>query len=266
MPSLPCPGTVPSSDAAPIPRPDEAELYELAYYHGRERDHHLLRFLSALIDRHSPGGEVLDCACGTGEPSLWLAEWYPVTLADASESMVREARRKAARVGLGHVPVQTAEWAALPTAFDRRFAAVLCTGNALAQAVTCEQRRAALRGMRDVAAAGGMIYLDFREDYGEFPTERFTLSEVTGPLKWKEYELALMVYEGRFSAQIRRIREFLLVSPGRASVLWSATTRYLPFSRAEIRDDLVAVGFGEPVFHARPGAWPLTAVTATRSV
>lgn len=266
---MPSPHAPPGAPEAPPPpslaTPDAAELYELAYYRERGPDLPLVEFLAALIDRYGAQGEVLDCACGTGEPALWLADRYRITLADASEAMVRAARAKVEQAGLCGVSVHQATWSTLPQNFDRRFSAILCTGNALALAPTRDERRAALRGMYAVTAMGGMVYADFREDYGDVPAGRLGLSEVAGPLAWDGGNLALLVYEGRFSPHVYRTKDFVRGGPGSASVVASLTTRYLPFTHDEIRNDLLEVGFGEPVFHTRPGAWPLAAITATRS-
>ena len=76
-----------------------------------------------------PGHEVLDVACGTGEPSLSVARRFPgrirVTGVDTAHAMLARAREKAASEGLAGMSydVMSAERMAFP---HERFDRVLC--------------------------------------------------------------------------------------------------------------------------------------------
>lgn len=79
--------------------------------------------------RLKPGMQVLDAACGTGEPGLTAAgivgSTGRVTGTDLSEEMIRVAREKAVKLRLAHYEAMAADAGSLP--FDSgRFDAVLC--------------------------------------------------------------------------------------------------------------------------------------------
>jgi len=76
----------------------------------------LYRRIGALTDMHE-GMEVLDCACGRGVSTLFLADSYGVqgTGADPDETLVRQAERRAREVGLeGRFTFETARPDDLP--------------------------------------------------------------------------------------------------------------------------------------------------------
>jgi len=76
----------------------------------------LYRRIGALTDMHE-GMEVLDCACGRGVSTLFLADSYGVqgTGADPDETLVRQAERRAREAGLeGRFTFETASLDDLP--------------------------------------------------------------------------------------------------------------------------------------------------------
>jgi SAM-dependent methyltransferase len=76
----------------------------------------LYRRIGALTDMHA-GMEVLDCACGRGVSTLFLADSYGVqgTGADPDETLVRQAERRAREAGLeGRFTFETARPDDLP--------------------------------------------------------------------------------------------------------------------------------------------------------
>jgi ubiquinone/menaquinone biosynthesis C-methylase UbiE len=243
----------------------EAELYELTYYATEPTDTDLVDFLVQLIEDNAPGRRVLDCACGTGEPGLHLADRFSVSLSDASEAGLRIARQKANQAGLDVPEFRVAEWADLSSTFPTRFDAVLCTGNALAQCTTREARRDALAGMAAVLRKKGMLYIDFRADRAAGGSLAPELVEVIGPLDWKGEQLVALVYERFSGCLLERIKDYYRAHPGAASHLTSVISRYLPFTSTDIAEDIASVGLTRITFHDRPGRWPLVAVTAIRS-
>lgn len=243
----------------------DAELYELTYYATEPTDTELVNFLAQLIEDKAPGRRVLDSACGTGEPGLHLADRFSVSLSDASEPGLRLARHKADQAGLHVSDFRIAEWADLGSVFSARFDAVLCTGNALAQCTTREARRDALAGMAAVLRKEGMLYADFRTDRAAGVPPTSELVEVIGPLDWRGEQLVALIYERLSGHLLERIKDYYRAHPGAASHLTSVISRYLPFTSADIAEDMASVGLTRITFHDRPGRWPLVAVTAIRS-
>jgi len=114
------------------------------------------------------GLEVLDCACGSGFPSLDLHQrGYKVTCTDASAQMLKRFRHNAAASGLTITPLQ-ARWDELESLFPGRFDAVLCRGSSLIYAGTWDSNTdpepsAIARSLESMARClrpGGRLYVD----------------------------------------------------------------------------------------------------------
>jgi SAM-dependent methyltransferase len=242
--------------------PTPAELFELAYYADLEKDHRLLRFLERHLARHRSGA-LLDCACGTGEPTLHLHNLFSVTISDASVGMLLLAKLKARRMGLSGVRIFCARWSDLTTVLSTRFDVVMCAGNSLSQCILGGDRKAALMAMANVLADSGTLYIDFR-DFQDNCAATFTAVDVRGPLLWQRRRLLLVVYERSIDGLIERLKVCYDIGPGGLTHYASALTVYAPLSRATLCHDLNALGFNSLLFRSRPGRWPLTAVFARR--
>src|SRR5690348_7182006 len=109
------------------------------------------------------GGRVLDCAAGTGELAVGLAQLgFAVTATDASTAMIDRTRALAREHGAA-LQAEVCAWAELgrrrwADAFD----AVLCVGNSLTHAEGRSGRRAALAGMARVLRPGGVLLVTSR--------------------------------------------------------------------------------------------------------
>ena len=102
------------------------------------------------------GERVLDCACGTGTLAVGLAlRGFAVTASDASPAMVARTRALADAHGV-ELRAEVRRWEDLR---GGPFDTVLCVGNSLTHAA---DRRAALSGMRGVAADGGLLAVTSR--------------------------------------------------------------------------------------------------------
>ncbi|HAU36799.1 MAG TPA: hypothetical protein DCX07_03665 [Phycisphaerales bacterium] len=114
------------------------------------------RRLAAWLTKSHRVRRVLDVACGTGLHARALAErGVQVVAADASQAMLREARKQAGEAGRHiewlHAPMETiAQSPAGP------FHAILCLGNSLPHLLTDAQLHATIRGFRALLAAGGI--------------------------------------------------------------------------------------------------------------
>jgi ubiquinone/menaquinone biosynthesis C-methylase UbiE len=241
-----------------------ARLYELAYYWRKPRDERFLRFLTTLLSRHAPGRRVLDCACGTGEPGIHLTERFLVTFADASSSMLRIAKEKAAAKGLEHPRFRKIAWIALSGIFYQQFDSVLCCGNAITQCLDIPSRKASLRGMAGALASGGVLYLDFRE-ISTMPTARqFSVVDVAGPVFWARRSLHFVIFERMSGGILHRLKVCYSSEGTRLRPVASSTSLYLPVTKKEIRAELLDLGFSAVSFAPRPGNWPLSAAIAVR--
>ncbi|MGQ0679985.1 MAG: class I SAM-dependent methyltransferase [Actinomycetota bacterium] len=114
------------------------------------------------------GMKILDCACGSGFPSLDLiGRGYNVTCSDGSELMLDHFRRNAKVLGVGVEPSQ-ARWEELRRHFSTRFDVVMCRGGSFPYAGTWDKdvppNRDSLSQALDQFVAcladGGRLYID----------------------------------------------------------------------------------------------------------
>ena len=112
-----------------------------------------------LVAHLSPGARVLDCAAGTGQLAVGLAQrGFEVVASDASGAMVARTAELAQRHGVA-LEARRCPWDELPEQGWPPFEVVFCVGNSLAHAA---DRREALEGMRGVLAEGGFLVLTSR--------------------------------------------------------------------------------------------------------
>ncbi len=121
-----------------------------------------LAFEMPFIERtlaQSNARSVLDCACGTGEHAIALAQrGYRVAASDISAAMIARARENAARESVT-IPFAVAGFQELRTTLRERFDAVLCLGNSLPHVLTDDAARDSLANMRDCLREGGVLIL-----------------------------------------------------------------------------------------------------------
>ena len=124
------------------------------------------------LDAH----EVLDCACGTGDPLLGIANDAGTTFrlvgSDGSVGMLRICAMNALSVGVsvypwlnaprtGGVELVEACWHELPAVCNgRQFDVVTCCGHALYHLITRDAMVGALKAMAAVAKPGGYVLFD----------------------------------------------------------------------------------------------------------
>jgi SAM-dependent methyltransferase len=118
---------------------------------------------AAVVEPLPAAARVLDCACGTGQLAVGLAEaGHDVVATDASAAMVeRTAALAAARRAT--VPAQVCAWEDLPATFDpASFDAVFCVGNSITHAGGRAARQRALAAMASLLRRGGTLALTTR--------------------------------------------------------------------------------------------------------
>ena len=112
--------------------------------------------------------KILDCACGTGFPSLELIKMgYNITCSDASAEMLALFNENARKVGLSINPV-CIKWQLLGAQFCSQFDIVICRGSSLIYADCWDFDNMpdekviydSLKSFRDCLAPGGILYVD----------------------------------------------------------------------------------------------------------
>lgn len=110
-----------------------------------------------------PDARVLDCACGTGQLAVGLADLgLDVVATDASDGMVRRTEDLASAQGVS-LQALRASWDELPDHLeDSMFDLVFCVGNSLGHAQGTAGRLTALGAMSRLLAPGGRLVLTSR--------------------------------------------------------------------------------------------------------
>jgi SAM-dependent methyltransferase len=116
--------------------------------------------------------EVLDCACGSGFPSLDLYHLgYNLTCTDASQLMLNRFRRKAEAGEVELRPIQ-ARWEELESLYPDRFDVVMCRGSSLIYAGTWDSDadpdwsalEASVQSFVRCVRPGGRLYVDSTQE------------------------------------------------------------------------------------------------------
>jgi len=117
---------------------------------------------------------ILDCGCGTGNPSIGLAkEGFKVVAVDKDLKMVERFKRNCAEAGV-EIPVDELDWRNLPSLLqgdEPLFDVVMCRGNGLIYVESWDRSefspdaartriQSALQTMVDVLKPGGILYVD----------------------------------------------------------------------------------------------------------
>jgi len=132
---------------------DYDEFGPIEEYLGDEKT-----FLNRVFSERGVG-KVLDCACGTGQHLLMLAQsGYEVWGSDNSKSML-EVARKNLLAGNYDIPLYQCDFRYLERVFDIKFDAIVCLTNSLPHLHTDEDLLTALRSMRNRLNEKGLLVL-----------------------------------------------------------------------------------------------------------
>jgi SAM-dependent methyltransferase len=117
---------------------------------------------SPLLEPLGRSARILDCAAGTGQLAVGLADMgFRVVATDASPAMIARRRALAAEHDVD-LPTLTCSWEELPAQGFEQFDAVLCVGNSLAHAPGQAARQAALTAMTSVLHDQGLCLVTSR--------------------------------------------------------------------------------------------------------
>ena len=126
------------------------------------------RVISEIISKYGYGAKdknqirILDCACGTGNPSLALTKGgFKVICSDGSAEMLKLAKHNSRRM---NVPLQIVSrpvlWEQLTEYFGQdTFDVVLCTGNSLCH-VPPDAVKESIKQMAGLLAKDGLLIID----------------------------------------------------------------------------------------------------------
>ena len=140
-----------------------AEVYEWLISDARLTPAEFVATFDDVIEPLPTAAAVLDCACGTGQLAVGLADLgMQVVATDASEAMIRRTGELAQECG-AYVRTVRAAWDELPGHFDdASFDMVFCVGNSLHHARGASGRMAALKSMSRLLRRGGHLVLTSR--------------------------------------------------------------------------------------------------------
>jgi SAM-dependent methyltransferase len=214
------------------------KLAELLNVHAPLRED-----LQRALQQAGPSAAILDCACGPGRLVLGLAKrGRRVWGTDASQGMIRVARRRARTLGL-KPKFAAAQFAELPRKLHRRFDVVICGGNAIGH---CHGERGMLAGLRGIHAAlrpGGAVFLDTRcwETY-----RRQRVRFDTFAPKTVEDERLIWLNVRHYPRQLTapHLIEVVIISDrGGQTSVQSFPVTYYPFRVADLKRRLRVAGF-----------------------
>jgi len=149
-----------------------AYYYDKIFYHPQNYDKKTVEYLDELFKSYKVE-KVLDCACGTGNPSIGLIlKGYQVVLSDGSKGMIRKALENASNIGIKSLNIYHCDWFNLKKRFCniKPFDAVICSGNSFYHLPSFSARLWALKNMCYLLRDKGILYLDY-PDWGK--EERF---------------------------------------------------------------------------------------------
>lgn len=121
--------------------------------------------------------DVLDCACGTGDPAIGVAlrGGINVTASDMSDMMLKKCVLNTQEEGLlnsepigqngpiGNLDIVKACWQELPAKFgSNRFDMVICPGHGFFHLISHGNMLEALRSMSEVVKPGGYVIFDIK--------------------------------------------------------------------------------------------------------
>lgn len=139
-----------------------AECYDYIFPHWRQWLDVLCDRIDGVFRPHRIE-RVLDCACGTGVPSIGLAlRGYEVTGCDLSASMLEKAEQSAQELGAPLTFCREDMTNLLARFAPGSFDAVVCVGNSISHLPTEQARLKGLRSMHAVLRDDGLLYLDAR--------------------------------------------------------------------------------------------------------
>ncbi len=196
--------------------------------------------------------KILDCACGTGNPSIELKKLgFDVVCSDGSEKMIAKFQENCEKENI-FIPFNKINWVDLSGVFLEKFDCVLCRGNSLIYVNSWDTNkldfssaknliRSSLKAMFDVLKVGGFLYVDI---YGRDEKEGFVdlgfkeINNINIGLLWH-------VFYNKES-NIRCVRSWrTIVSENKSKQVFSHTYSSYLLSHAELVATLKDIGFSK---------------------
>ncbi|MFJ9535959.1 class I SAM-dependent methyltransferase [Streptomyces sp. NPDC101225] len=207
--------------------------------------------LDGLLRRELGGTgpyRLLDCACGIGTQAIGLARaGHRVVGSDLSPAAAARAAEEAAARGV-ELRTAAADMRQLPFR-DGMFDAVLCADNSIAHLLTRQDLRAAMREMRRVLGADGLLLLTLR-DYDEARRTRpaSVPPQVSHASDGRTITFQLWHWHDDGERYDQEYFQLLPDGDGWEVRVRHATSWALP--RSEVTEAVRAAGFTGPTWHA----------------
>jgi ubiquinone/menaquinone biosynthesis C-methylase UbiE len=119
--------------------------------------------LEKLLHKIPAGSKVLDCACGTGNHAIWMAEQgYDVTASDISENMLEQAKIKAEEAEVD-IHFFRSAWDELPANTSEKFMLIINPGNSFSHVADLNMLDNSIRAIKELLHPGGHFMFDLRD-------------------------------------------------------------------------------------------------------
>ncbi len=242
-----------------------AQLYEIAYYHNQQIDHKFIIFLENIIKTYSIGNIILDSACGTGFPGLYLNKNFIITLSDISKDMLNIAKQKAFAMNLNNISFILSPWQKLEKKISYKFDTIICSGNALSILTNELEIIKSIRNFYKILNKNGLLYIDFRDDL--ISNSEFNIAEITKPVLFFNLNLFFIIYERINKNSLERLKIcYEITKYKNIKKIGAVLNCYNIFLNDRIKPILISEGFSDLKFIMRPGNWPMKAIIGRKKI
>jgi len=241
-----------------------SEWYDIVYGLPKGYDEVFVDYLDKLFKIFGVK-KVLDCACGTGNPSIGLIlKGYQVISSDFNQKMLERAKINASKQGIT-LTTYVADWRELPSKINDKFDAIVLTGNSFYHLDNDEDRLTVLRNFYRLLKKGGICYIDY--DFWDIDAiireGRFKLYGVYN--LGEKNIIAFRIYEYDFEKSLQILKLFIISEEkGEAAIEKIIPIPGWMFETEELFGITKKAGFSIIKPASRPGVWNMRAMVAIK--